>query len=196
VSRRLSLALRAALLAALALAPDAFADATLGRAPGAERSSAPPAAESAGGDISPAEQLARAKAFVAGIEEASRSIQRELQMARRDRDVVRVLCLNDKLNQVDVALGSAQDRFGSLRAAVEQSDGERVRHEFTVLEVLNDRARALSSESSQCMGEETGFVGEAQVSVSIDPNLPNPSTENASAPSTPPPPPDIVSPIE
>jgi hypothetical protein len=180
----------------VALAPEAFADATLGPVPSTPRRSAPQAAEQAAADITPAEQLARAKAFVADIEEASRSIQRELQSARRDRDVVRILCLNDKLNQADVAFGSAQDRFGSLRAAVEQSDGERVRHEFTVLEVLNDRARALSSESSQCMGEETGFIGEAQVSVSIDPNLPNPSTENAAAPSTLPPPPDIVSPIE
>jgi hypothetical protein len=147
-------------------------------------------------DLSPEEMLNRAKQFVAGIEQSSGSISRQLQAARKERDVVRVLCLNDKLNQVDVALGSAQDRLGSLRTAAARSDADRSRHEYTVLEVLNDRVRVLVNESNQCVGEETGFIGEAEVSVSVDPNLPNADTTFDSNSSSPPPPPDISSPIE
>ena len=147
-------------------------------------------------DFSPEEMLNRAKLFVVGIEQSSGSISRQLQAARKERDVVRVLCLNDKLNQVDVALGSAQDRLGSLRTAVARSDADRSRHEYTVLEVLNDRVRVLVNESNQCVGEETGFIGEAEVSVSVDPNLPNADTTFDSNSSMPPPPPDIGSPIE
>ena len=146
--------------------------------------------------LSPDEMLAKAKQFVVGIEQASGSISRQLQAARRERDVVRVLCLNDKLNQVDVALSSAQDRLGSLRTAVVRSDADRSRHEYTVLEVLNDRVRVLVNESNQCVGEETGFIGEAEVSVSVDPNLPNADTSFNSTASAPPPPPDISSPVE
>jgi len=155
------------------------------------RGSAPPNAEA-----SPEEMLARAKQFVIGIEQSSGSISRQLQAARKDRDVVRVLCLNDKLNQVDVALGSAQDRLDSLRTAVTRSDADRSRHEFTVLEVLNDRVRVLINESNQCVGEETGFIGEAEVSVSVDPNLPNAETTFDFNSNSPPPPPNISSPIE
>jgi hypothetical protein len=140
--------------------------------------------------------LGRAKQFVAGIEQASGSISRQLQAARKDRDVVRVLCLSDKLNQVDVALGSAQDRMGSLRGAAERSDVDRTRHEYTVLEVLNDRVRVLVNESNQCVGEETGFIGEAEVSVSVDPNLPTAETSFDANSNAPPPPPNISSPIE
>jgi hypothetical protein len=147
-------------------------------------------------DLSPEEMLNRAKQFVAGIEQSSGSISRQLQAARKERDVVRVLCLNDKLNQVDVALGSAQDRLGSLRTAAARSDADRSRHEYTVLEVLNDRVRVLVNESNQCVGEETGFIGEAEVSVSVDPNLPSAETTFDSNSSSPPPPPDISSPIE
>jgi hypothetical protein len=64
-----------------------------------------------------------------------------------------------------------------------------------VLEVLHDRVRVLVTESNQCVGEETGFVGEAEVSVSIDPNLPDPDTAFDDGYSVPPPP-NISSPIE
>jgi hypothetical protein len=147
-------------------------------------------------ELAPAERLAHGQEIVVTIEAASQAVQRQLQSARKDRDVVRVLCLNDKLNQVDVTLSSAQDRLGSLRTAVEHSDVDRSNHEATVLEVLNDRARVLVNESNQCVGEETGFIGEAEVSVSIDPNMPDPDTTTDPGANTPPPPPDIVSPIE
>jgi hypothetical protein len=155
-----------------------------------------PTHEPGDADLAPAARLAHGQEILVTIEAASQAVQRQLQSARKDRDVVRVLCLNDKLNQVDVTLSSAQDRLGSLRTAIEHSDADRARHEYTVLEVLNDRARVLVNESAQCVGEETGFIGEAEVSVSVDPNLPNPDTATDPGANTPPPPPDIVSPIE
>jgi hypothetical protein len=145
--------------------------------------------------LSPEARLARGRQFVATIEGSSRSILQQLQTARKDRDVVRVLCLSDKLNQVDVASRSAQDRLGALKIAVERADADGSRHEFTVLEVLNDRVRVLVNESNQCVGEETGFIGEAEVSVSIDPNLPDADTDFGYD-WYPPPLPSISSPIE
>jgi hypothetical protein len=158
----------------------------------------PPGAstEPSASSLSPQERVSRGKAFVATIERASQSILRQLQTARKDRDVVRVLCLSDKLNQVDVASRSAQDRYVALKAGAERSDADRARHEYTVLEVLNDRVRVLVNESNQCVGEETGFVGEAEVSVSIDPNLPEPDTGFAFDAYALPPLPNISSPIE
>jgi hypothetical protein len=168
---------------------------------GADERSAdlPPAAATdaePGASLSPAQHLERAKAFVLAIESSAQSILRQLQSARKDRDVVRVLCLNDKLNQVDVALRSAQDRLSSLQTAAERADADRARHEYTVLDVLNDRVRVLVNEANQCVGEETGFVGEAEVSVSIDPNLPDADTGFGPDFNSLPPPPNISSPVE
>lgn len=148
------------------------------------------------GEMLPAERLERGKAIVAAIERASQSIQRDLGTARDERDVVRVLCLNDKLNQVDVALRSGQDRLAALGASVQGSDPARSQHELTVLEVLNERVRVVVNESSQCIGEEAGFAGEAEVSVSIDPNLPAAETGSVPDALSVPPPPNISSPIE
>jgi hypothetical protein len=111
-----------------------------------------PPRPSTGSDVqlAPEELLDRAKAFVLRIEQSSESISRQLQAARKERDVVRVLCLNDKLNQVDVALGSARDRLGSLRTAESRVDVDRSRHEFAVLEVLK-RARSSPPQRGQRM---------------------------------------------
>jgi hypothetical protein len=146
--------------------------------------------------LSPDEQLVRAKELIGGIEHAAQSVQRDLQAAQNDRDVVRVLCLNDKLNQVDVALRAAQDRMSALGAAVERKDADRSLHNYTVLAVLSDRVRVVVNESGQCVGEETGFIGEADISVSIDPNLPDNDTGFAADTYLVPAPPNISSPIE
>lgn len=146
--------------------------------------------------LSPEERLRRGKAFVDNINRASDSLARQLQIAKDDRDVVRVLCLNDKLNQVNVAQRSAQDRLGVLQTAAQRADADRTRHEYTVLEVLADRVRVLLNESSQCVGEETGFIGEAEVTVSIDPSLPDADTSFGADPFAVPPSPSISSGVE
>jgi hypothetical protein len=147
-------------------------------------------------DLSPQERLQHAQELVSSIERSSQAVLRQLQVARQERDVVRVLCLNDKLNQVDVALRSAQDRMTALKTAVERADTDRARHEYTVLDVLNDRVRVLVSESNQCVGEETGFIGEAEVSVTVDPNLPDGTLDQSTTAPFVPPAPLVQSPIE
>ena len=41
------------------------------------------------------------------------------------------------------------------------------------IQVLRDRVRSLVAEANQCIGEETGFIGESQVTVQIDPTIPD-----------------------
>jgi hypothetical protein len=190
-----------ALVAALALAGVASAQSDLEPPPPAAAEAgldqSAPGSEARAADISPTERSRLAQELVTNIQQSSQAVLRQLQVARSERDVVRVLCLNDKLNQVDVALRSAEDRLVALRTAVERGDDDRVRHEHTVLDVLNDRVRVLVSESNQCVGEETGFIGEAEVSVSIDPNLPDDAVADDSVPPPlSPPPPTVNSPIE
>ncbi|HEY5961648.1 MAG TPA: hypothetical protein VIV60_34045 [Polyangiaceae bacterium] len=123
-------------------------------------------------NLTPAQMRAAANQYLPAMEQSAQTIRRQLEQARESRDVVKVLCLNDKLNQVDVALRSTKDRVQSLSGAADHNDVERSRHEFTVVQVLRDRVRALSQEASQCIGEETGFIDEPKVRVEIDPAIP------------------------
>jgi hypothetical protein len=122
--------------------------------------------------LSPEDQLKAADAVLGRIDNASNTVRKQLEQARAQRDVVKSLCLNDKLTQIDVAARSGKDRREALRQASARQDAELATHEYTILMVLKDRVDQLIAEANQCIGEEAGFVGETKVTVTIDPNLP------------------------
>jgi hypothetical protein len=122
--------------------------------------------------LSPAEQVSQAEGFIARMDAARETVKRQLETARKQRDVVKTLCLNDKLNQLDVALRSARDRKSALAAAAQRNDSDLSNHEFTILTVLRQRTEALTAEANQCIGITETFVGEkAEVTVQIEPNM-------------------------
>ncbi|MBK7586555.1 MAG: hypothetical protein IPI67_41000 [Myxococcales bacterium] len=140
-----------------------------------ETAPAPPADVTTQRDVklSPTQMRDEAETYLPEMERGASTVRRQLSGAREKRDVVKVLCLNDKLNQVDVATRSARDRMPNLRGAAEKNNSDSARHEFTVIQVLRDRVRSLVAEANQCIGEETGFVGDTQVTVDVDPTLPD-----------------------
>lgn len=121
--------------------------------------------------LTPQEQLAEAQRHIARMENAGTGVRKMLEAARRQRDVVKTLCLNDKLSQVDVAIRSAKDRRGLLQAAVTRNDVELSNHEFTIVTVLRQRSEQLVAEANQCIGEEAAFVGDTKTTVQIDPQI-------------------------
>jgi hypothetical protein len=106
------------------------------------------------------------------MEQAAAGVRKMLEEARKQRDVVKTLCLNDKLSQVDVAIRSGRDRRTQLTAAVGRNDAELANHEFTILTVLRQRSEQLVAEANQCIGEEAAFVGDTRTKVTIDPSIP------------------------
>jgi len=160
-----------AVLAAVALVGNAAAQAQSGAEPA---SPAPDVELGARRDVTLTvpQMVAEAKAYLPEMDRAAAVVRRMLAEAREQRDVVRVLCLNDKLNQIDLAIRTANDRMEALNAAAGQNDQDQTKHEFTVIQVLRDRVRTLVTEANQCIGEETGFIGDQQVTFEIDPNIP------------------------
>jgi hypothetical protein len=147
---------------------------TAAAAPTEPNTTAEPAVElSAGRDVklTVPEMVAMAKGFLPAMDRGAAIVRRQLADAREKRDVVRVLCLNDKLNQIDLAIRTATDRLDAMNAAASTNDLDLTKHEFTVAQVLRDRVKTLVSEANQCLGEETGFVGDSTVTVDVDPGI-------------------------
>jgi hypothetical protein len=132
----------------------------------------PPAAVAKQVNLSMTEQLAQAESQLGRMESVRNNVRRDLEEARQQRDVVKTLCLNDKLNQIDVAVRSAGERKRSLELAVKRSDQDLSNHEFTILTVLYQRTQQLDAEAKQCIGKEVGFVGESSTTVEVNPDLP------------------------
>lgn len=122
--------------------------------------------------LTPQEQLVEANKHVSRMEGAAAGVRKMLEEARKQRDVVKTLCLNDKLSQIDVAIRSARDRRQQLQSAVSRNDAELSSHEFTILTVLRQRAEQIVAEANQCIGEEAAFVGDTRTRVTIDPQIP------------------------
>lgn len=124
-------------------------------------------------NLTPQQMLQRAHAFKPIMDNDAAAVQRQASDAKQKHDVVKSLCLSDKLSQIHVAVSTAAGRIETLEAAVSKNDADRAKHEFTIVQVLKDRSAALVSEANQCIGEETGFIGESTVTVSIDPSIPD-----------------------
>ena len=128
--------------------------------------------------LTPQDELAQGDVIIKRMETSSGVIRKMLEKAREDRDVVKTLCLNDKLSQVDVSTRSARERQTALQAAVQRRDGELAGHEFTILTVLRQRSEQLTAEANQCIGQEVSFVAQTQVVTDVDPNIPGEDTSN------------------
>jgi hypothetical protein len=124
-------------------------------------------------NLTPAQMLQRARSFKPQMDNDAIAVQRQASDAKQKHDVVKSLCLSDKLSQIHVAVSTAAGRVDTLEAAVTHNDADAAKHEFTIVQVLKDRSAALMAEANQCIGEETGFIGESRVTVSIDPTIPN-----------------------
>jgi hypothetical protein len=122
--------------------------------------------------LTPQEQLSESAKHLARMEQSAGGVRKMLEEARKQRDVVKTLCLNDKLSQIDVAIRSGRDRRTALQAAVTRNDAELSNHEFTIMTVLRQRSEQLVAEANQCIGEEAAFVGDTRTSVTIDPSIP------------------------
>jgi hypothetical protein len=147
--------------------------------------------------LSPADEVGQADSVIGRMNQAAATVRRQLDTAREQRDVVKSLCLSDKLSQIDVATRSARDRQTSLQAAAQRNDAELSNHEFTMLTVLRQRAEQLIAEANQCIGEDLAFVGQTQVAVDYPPL---PGEDTTPFPSMDPPfyfvPPISVSPVK
>ena len=132
-----------------------------------------PAADPAGDEETPppAEMVKRVQEYLPEMERNQESVRVQAEKARESKDVVKTLCLNDKLGQIDLAIRTAADRATELEAALKQNDLERAQHQYTVARVLRERVTALVFEAQQCIGEETGFIGDSDVTLEIDPNI-------------------------
>jgi hypothetical protein len=155
---------------ALALGTLSLLGAGVAVAQGGHQPAAPPVQAGLERQVSltPQEQTAQADMHMARMESARDNVRRALMGAREERDVVKTLCLNDKLSQLNVAVSSAQERRDALASAVKQGDADLASHEFSILSVLRQRSDQLATEANQCIGEEIGMIGQSAVTTTID----------------------------
>lgn len=122
--------------------------------------------------LSAEQQLAEAERIVSTGRQGQRVVMRLLDEARRERDVIKITCLNDKLTQINVNLRTAEDRQDALRQAIQSGDTEARNHQFTILDVLKQKLDTLLLEARQCTGAELDVFTAGELKVDVDPAIP------------------------
>ncbi len=120
----------------------------------------------------PAELLDRGKVALEEIGVARTSLTALVAAAKDKRDVVKVLCLDDKSGQVDAAFRTTEERVESLAIAAKHGADQRAPHEYLMVVTLKERVGVLMGQANQCLGEEAGFTGDAVLNVEIEATLP------------------------
>jgi hypothetical protein len=116
----------------------------------------------------PAEvQIEEGRSVVEYGKSLSERVSNMLTEARKESDIIRITCLNDKLTQINANLRNAQQR---LQALIDATDRESRNHEYTVLMVLKQKFKTLDQEAGQCVGQDIYEIGHTQVTTEIDPS--------------------------
>ncbi len=109
----------------------------------------------------PEEQVAQSEAIFATGTETRDQVQSMLADARRERDVIRITCLEHKRTPLRAHLASVEERHAELRAAVAANDAAAREHQYTTIRVLATKLRELAREAAQCVGQDVFEVPEA-----------------------------------
>jgi hypothetical protein len=129
---------------------------------------AAPLAGADGKQASPQDLIADGEAILRRGSLVSSGVREMLDDARKDADIIRITCLDDKLTQINANLRGVENRLDALRKAV---DPDRRTHEHTVLTVLAQKLQVLDQEAHQCVGEAMYETGQTKVLTEIDTDM-------------------------
>ena len=118
--------------------------------------------------LSPAAQAKAAKAAVANATSSCAAQSQALQSAKREKDIIRATCLDDKLSQCNANLQNIKRREVSLNEAIAEGDTGRGNHEFTVIGVLSQKFKMLAQTANQMMKNFSSLKGDTEVKEEVD----------------------------
>ena len=122
--------------------------------------------------LTPAEMTNQAKDYFKGMGDVLKRIQTLQDQAKREKDIIRLNCVTDKLVQARVNVNIAEQSMATMQESIARNDQGEQTHEFTRLTIVNQKVTVLGAEAENCIGEDLSFVGATRVDVEVDPNIP------------------------
>ena len=122
--------------------------------------------------LTPQETLSQSRDYYQRMQDVQKRILSLQAKAKKDKDVVKLNCVNDKLTQVKGHMVVTDQSMSSLAADTAKGDDAARQHQFTRLTILYQKVVTLGTEAEQCIGEDVSYVGATRVDVEIDPSIP------------------------
>lgn len=121
--------------------------------------------------LSAEDMMKQATEYRTSMDQVLAKIETMVAEARKDKDVIRLNCLNDKVVQGRANLNVADTAMTGLKDAMASNDEGARLYEYTRVTIVNQKMQVLAAEAEACVGEELGFVGPTKVDVDVDPDL-------------------------
>jgi hypothetical protein len=122
--------------------------------------------------LSPQETQAQARDYYKKMQDTQRRVTQLQAKAKKDKDMVKLNCVNDKLVQLNGHMTVSDQSMSTLAIDIAKRDDTARQHEFTRLTILYQKVVTLGTEAEQCIGEDVSYVGATRVDVEIDPSIP------------------------
>jgi hypothetical protein len=181
----------------LLVGPVALAQPGSSAAQGPAPGTVPPAATDIPGPqrstVSGPDMVRQGREYRTNMDKVLAELQTMVEQSRKQKDVIRLNCVMDKLAQVKVSMNIADEAIQKLQEGVSRNDDGSSFHEYTRITIVNQKVQVLQNEGQTCVGAELNYIGATRVEVDA-PELPAGVTD----PSLDPPPlerPPVASPF-
>lgn len=79
--------------------------------------------------------------------------------ARKQKDILKLNCINDKLAQIRQLQGIMGEASDRLAVAVATNDEPERYHRYTIITISAEKVRTLRGEAEACIGEAVAYLG-------------------------------------
>lgn len=115
--------------------------------------------------LSDKEMLKISQEYLKKMKNIYKEILGLLEEARKEKDVVKINCINENLTAIKALLKIAEQADVSLQEAIIKKDDLVSRHEIEKIEIAYQKAKSLNQEANACAGKISMTPGETKVEV-------------------------------
>ncbi|MBI5498279.1 MAG: FecR domain-containing protein [Deltaproteobacteria bacterium] len=121
--------------------------------------------------LTPQEMGRKAEAALTEMRNSLRTAVELVGQARKQKDIVRLNCLNERVTQMKGVLKVAEDANVALQEASGGGDLDSVRSQYTKIAKAQERVGQLRVQAQNCVGVESYYGGDTEVVTEINPEI-------------------------
>ena len=118
------------------------------------------------GQLSPADMTSNADVFMNDMHQMLRHVTQLREKAQRDKDILKLNCVNDKLIPLKAEVNLADTTRHALEQAISSNDQQGSYAAYVDLTLRHDKVKDLRDQADACVGEALTYVGATTVVVS------------------------------
>lgn len=115
--------------------------------------------------LTPDEMRTGAASMTAAINGVHVRVLQLRSIAAREKDVLKINCLNDKLVQIKGLLNVVEQAATALTEAFVNNDDDAAHDYYSTITYAHEKAMVLKGEAETCVGEDLSFVGDSEIIV-------------------------------